>query len=199
MNKKENTHTLVGDKCPPLPIKRDKFSRRTSHKNNNSFSPGKIFIKLKQRLSHNQSHVTNFCRVSLLGMNKFDLKNIAIILQDNQDHEKSSIYFQWYFLALNIIDSKILEPTISKAKRKALINICKIFSLINNMELVRVSYVFHDPLVKACLATDIKCDDRTDVSLMKKFRNLSNKTSSKLYIRKLYKLLGCTSTKPPIK
>ena len=177
MNKREDTHTLVGDKCPPLPMKQDKFSRRVSHKNNNSFSPGKFFIKLKQHLSHNQLHVPNFCRVSLLAMNKFDLKNIAIILQDNQDHEKNSIYFQWYFLALNIIDSKILEPIISKAKRKALINICKMFSLINSVELIHVPHVFHDPPVKPCLPTDIKCNDCTVERLMKKIKNLSNKTT----------------------
>ena len=99
MNKREDTHTLVGDKCPPLPMKQDKFSRRVSHKNNNSFSPGKFFIKLKQHLTC-QSLVPNFCRVSFLTMNKYNLKKTAIILEDNLDYYRNSVYFKWYFLAL---------------------------------------------------------------------------------------------------
>ena len=98
--KREDTHTLVGNKFPPLPIKQDKVYRRESHKNNNSFSPGKFFIKLKQHLSHNQSLVPNFCRVSFLTMNKYNLKKTAIILEDNLDYYRNSVYFKWYFLAL---------------------------------------------------------------------------------------------------
>ena len=83
--------------------------------------------------------------------------------------------------------------------RKTSIDICKMFSLNNSVELINVPHVFHDQSVKACLPTDIKCNGRTVVRSMKKIKNLSNKTSSKLYIRKLYNFLGCTSTKQPIK
>ena len=81
-------------------------------------------------------------RISLLAMNKYNLKNTAIILQNNLNYDRNSIYFQWYFLALDIIDSKIFKPTISKAKRKASISICKMFCLSNSVELINVPIFF---------------------------------------------------------
>ena len=49
----------------------------------------------------------------------------------------------------DIIDSKIFKPILYKAKRKALINICKIFSLNDSVELINMPHVFHDLSRKA--------------------------------------------------
>ena len=86
-------------------------------------------------------------------MNKYNLKNIAVLLQHNLDDDRNSLYFQCYSLALDIIESKIFKPTISKAKGKAPTNICKISSLNKGVELLNVSYIFHDPSVKVYLPT----------------------------------------------
>ena len=96
---------LVGNNFLPLPGKHYRVSRRTIHKNNNFLSPNKFLIKLKHHDSRNLSNVSNFCRVSLLTMSKYNLKNPAVLLQDNIDDERNSIYFQWSSLALNIIES----------------------------------------------------------------------------------------------
>ena len=72
-------------------------------------------------------------------------------------------------MALNIFESKIFKPQISKAKRKAPKNIYKNSFLNKGVEFINVPYVFHDPSVrsvKACLPTDIKFDYPTaDFSL----------------------------------
>ena len=88
------------------------------------------------------------------------IKNIAVLLQDNLD-DLHNLYIQWSSPALDIIESKIFKPSISKAKRKAPTNICKISFLNKALELIKVPHIFHDSSVKACLPTDIKSDDHT--------------------------------------
>ena len=61
---------LVGNKFPPLLRTHNRFSRGSSHKNNNSLSPNEILITLKHHLNHNLSDVLNSSTSSLLGMNK---------------------------------------------------------------------------------------------------------------------------------
>ena len=77
-------------------------------------------------------------------MNKYYLKITAVLLQDNLDDDRNSIYFQCYSLALDIIESKIFKPTLPKAKRKAPTKICKIFFLNQVVELINVPHIFHD-------------------------------------------------------
>ena len=84
-------------------------------------------LKLKHHLNHNLSHVPNFSRVSLLEMNKFNLKNTAVGFQDNLNDTSNFRYCQWYSMALAIIESKIFKPAISKVRRKTA-NICELFS-----------------------------------------------------------------------
>ena len=134
--KKVGTHLLVGNKFPSLPRKYNRVSRGTFHKNNNSFSPDETEIKLKHHLSPNLLDAPNFYRVSPLTINEYNLKNTAVILEDNPDDDRNSIYFQWHSLALDIIESKIFKPTISKANRKAPANICKVYFLNKNVELI---------------------------------------------------------------
>ena len=82
-----NNHTLVGDKLPPLPTKHERVSHRASHKNNDYSSPDEFFIKMKQRISHNLSDFCNFCRISLLAMNKCNLKDVMnALLRENFMH-----------------------------------------------------------------------------------------------------------------
>lgn len=53
--------------------------------------------------------VSNFSRVSLLAINQLNLKNNAIILQNNLNGTSYSILFQLFFMALDIIESKIFK------------------------------------------------------------------------------------------
>ena len=103
--KKVGTHLLVCNKFPSLPRKYNRVSRGTIHKNNNSFSPEEFLIKLKHHLSPNLLDAPNFYRVSPLTMNEYNLKDTAVLLEDNPDDDRNSIYFQWYSLALDIIES----------------------------------------------------------------------------------------------
>ena len=134
----------------------------------NSFCPDEILIVLKQYLSHNLSEVPNFCRASSLAMNKCYLKITAVLLQDNPDDDRNSIYFQCY--SINVTESKIFKSTLSKAKRKAPTKIWKIFFLSKC-----VPRNFHDPSAKACLPSDMKFDDPTVVY------SLTNQIRSKIF------------------
>ena len=122
-----------------------------------------IKTKLKHHLSHTLSYFRKDFRVSFLIMSKYNLKNTAVLLQDNIDDERYSIQFIWYSLALDIIEPKMFKLTISKAKRKAPNNICKVSFLYKGMELINVLHLFHDLSVKVCLPTHIKLDDPTVV------------------------------------
>ena len=51
-------------KLKNLPRKRNRVSRRNSHKNNNSLSPEAFFFKLKHHLNQNLSNILNFSRVT---------------------------------------------------------------------------------------------------------------------------------------
>ena len=73
--KKGNTNALAGNKFPVLFRKYNKISCRASHKSIYSLSPEKFIIKLKHDHNHNLSGFPNCSIVSLLEMNKYDLKN----------------------------------------------------------------------------------------------------------------------------
>ena len=77
----------MGDKLPPLPTKHERVSHRAIHKNNDYSSPDEFLFKMKQRISHNLSDVRNFCRISLLAMNKCGLKDVMnALLRENFMH-----------------------------------------------------------------------------------------------------------------
>ena len=59
----------------------------------------------------------------------------------------SSILFQRFPMALNLIECKISNSLISKNKGKVPI-ICRIFVLIKCMKRINVTRISHDPLVK---------------------------------------------------
>ena len=65
-------------------------------------------------------------------------KSTAVLFQDNLDDDRNSIYFQWYSLALDIIELKIFKPKVSKSKRKAYTNICNISFLNKGVKLIDV-------------------------------------------------------------
>ena len=58
--KKEDTFVLVDHIFPLLPRKHHRVSRGPIHKNNNSFPPDALLIKLKHHLSHTFSDVPKF-------------------------------------------------------------------------------------------------------------------------------------------
>ena len=75
-------------------------------------------------------------------MNENNLKNTVVLLQDNLGDDRNSMSFQWYSLALDIIESEIFKPTIYKAKRKARTNICKISFLNKGVKIVNITIFF---------------------------------------------------------
>ena len=79
----------------------------------------------------------------------------------NLDGDRNSIYFQQYSLSVDIIETKIFKLKISKAKRKAPTNICKISFLNKAVELINVPHIFDHSSVKPYLPTDIKFGDPT--------------------------------------
>ena len=71
-----------------------------------------------------------------------------------------------------ISESKIFKPLITKAKRKALINICKISFLLKDIELINVSHIFNGPSAKTCLHIDIRfCYPSVVYSLLNPIRS----------------------------
>lgn len=104
---------------------------------------GKFIIKLKHHLNRNLTDISSFSRVSLLAINKCNLKNAAFLLHDNLNYSNNSIYCQWSFIALlDVIESKIfrhiLKHLISKTRRKTPTNINK------GVELVKMPCIIHD-------------------------------------------------------
>ena len=71
-------------------------------------------------------------------MNNYNLKNTAVLPQDNLDDDRNSIYFQWYSPALNIYESNTFTALMSKAKTKTPNNICNISLLNKSVELINV-------------------------------------------------------------
>ena len=155
--KKSNTHVLVGNKSPSPTRNHYQISCGTSRKNDNSLAPDEFLIKLKHHLNLTLSDVFNFSRVSLLAMNKFSFKNTANVLQDNLNHTSNSIYPQRYFMALDIIKSKISKHRYLKLKQKH----HKMSILNKGEQLNNMPRTFHDPSKNAYLPIDIKLDDPT--------------------------------------
>ena len=113
---------LIGNKFPPL-LRKRRGSPGTIHKNNICFVPDEFLINLKRNLNHNLPNVPSFCRLSLWQWINIILKHTAVVLHDKVGGDGSSLYFQWYSLALDITESRVSKQTISKAKRKATANI----------------------------------------------------------------------------
>lgn len=113
---------LIGNKFPPL-LRKRWVSPGTVHKNNICFVSDEFLITLKHNLNHNLPNVPNFCRLSLWQWINIILKHTAVVLHDKVVGDGSSLYFQWYSLALDITESRVSKQTISKAKRKATTNI----------------------------------------------------------------------------
>ena len=65
---------------------------------------GKKVYKMKNHLNCNLPDIPKFSRVSLLAMNKCDLKNTAVLLQGNLYDLCNTTYYQWYFIELDIIE-----------------------------------------------------------------------------------------------
>ena len=89
--KKKDTCVLESNKFPPLPRKHEFLVEQFIK--TNCVCPDEILIVLKQYLSHNLSEVPNFCRASSSAMNKCYLKITAVLLQDNLDDDRNSIFF----------------------------------------------------------------------------------------------------------
>ena len=142
-----DTHVLVHNKFPQLPKKHNRIFCGTFHSGNDSISPDKFLIKLKHPPSHNLLVVT----LPEYKLIKYNLNNTAVILQDNLNDTGSSIYCQWYYIVLEIIESKLPKPPISKAKGETPAKICKNSFLKKRVELINMSNIFHDPTGKTRL------------------------------------------------
>ena len=77
---KYDTHVLVDNKFQLFPRKHNRISRSTSNTSNTFSSPYKFLIKLKHHLSHDLSDIYNFSKVSLLAVNKYNLKITVFLL-----------------------------------------------------------------------------------------------------------------------
>ena len=76
----DDAYMLVGNKFLPLHRKHNRISGGYSHKDKKFLSRDEFLINLKHHLNHSLSGVPNFSRVSLLAMNKYNLKNTAVFL-----------------------------------------------------------------------------------------------------------------------
>ena len=57
---------------------------------------------------------------------------------------------------LMLLCLKYLKHHYLKPERKTKTNICEIFFLNKDVELINVPHIFHDPSMKACLPVEIK-------------------------------------------
>ena len=148
---KEDTHILVGTKFPALPRKHDRMSRGLAHKFNRSLSPNEFISKFKYHLQNKLPETPNFSRTQLLSMKKSNLKKTVALLNDNLNNTNNSVYSQWYLMAMDIIDSKIFKPPPVIKKKTPPKNICKIFFDNKAVELINLSRIFNDPVVKGAI------------------------------------------------
>lgn len=74
--KKDGTYVFVGNRFPLPPKKHNCISSETSHKNNNSLPPD-----YNLNYNHLNYNLSNFSRVSLSLLNKYNFQNV--LLQHN--------------------------------------------------------------------------------------------------------------------
>ena len=95
-------------------------------------------------------------------MNKCNLKNTAVFLQDSID---DNIIWLWILLSIRYSNQRYLKP------KESTNNLQNFLSNKEGVELINVPHIFHDPAVKASLSTDIKINDSTIVySFLNKIR-----------------------------
>ena len=148
---KEDTHVMVGAKFPPLPRKNERISRGLVHKFNTSPSPNEFITKFKHHLHNKLPETPNFSRTNLLSMKKCNLRKTAALLSDNLNNANNAMYSQWYLMALDIIDSKILKPPPVNKKKAPPKNVCKVFFDNKAVEQINLPRIFNDALVKQAL------------------------------------------------
>ena len=159
--KTSDKEVLIGNKFPSLSRNHQRVGRG-SHKNKIVTNPNTFVKKFTSYLKHDLSNVINFARVSLLAMNKTNLKKTAVLLNE-LINKGNNVKLQWTLAALDIIESKIYKPPINKPKRKPPSNICKIHFDNKGIEYINVSRIFHEQSVKSALPNHINFDTPTVV------------------------------------
>ena len=144
---------LIGKKFPPLSRKHLRFSRGSHIKQNNT-KPNEFFNKFLYNLKHDRPNIHNFCRVSLLAMNKGSLKKVAILLNDQINKDRGN-NLQWLLAALDIIESKIYVVPHAKPKRKPPKNLCKILFDNKAIEYINIPRIFHEQSTQSALPPNI--------------------------------------------
>ena len=81
-------------------------------------------------------------------MNKKNLKQTSILLNEALNEPNNSIYSQWYKMSLDIIDSKLFKPPCTAKKKAYPKNICKIMFDSKAIELINLPRIFNDSTVK---------------------------------------------------
>lgn len=121
--KKDDTHVLVGNKFLSLLRTENRVSCGTSLKINNSVSSAEFLIKIKHHLNNYLLDVPKFSVVSIFAINSYDKKKKKH--RGNLSDASNSICCEWNNMALDINESKLFKPPISKAKRNSATNIGK--------------------------------------------------------------------------
>ena len=106
---------VVGVLFPPLPRLYNRTGRVRNHNNNLNSS---FMSNIKQWLSLNICSASFNIRTCLSGMNKKNLKITAYEINEFLSSTGDDfLYFQWYRMALDIIESKLYKPPILKERK----------------------------------------------------------------------------------
>ena len=173
--KREDSHHLVANRFPPLSRKHPRASRGLAYRGNNLTSTD-FFNKLTTMLKDDLPNTLNYIRVSIASLKKSELKRVANLINDKINERSSNAFDQWYFAALDLIESKIYKPPKIKEKRPSPENICNVHFSNKGIEAINLTAILNHKDVVSCLPSGISKFDPPTVVY-----NLSRPINSKIF------------------
>ena len=152
-----NDRSCIGRRFPPLRRNFGRKSRGKKQGNKQHLNHAHFFGKLTMMLDTNIKDSANFIRVSLTALKNSELKKLSTLLNDvTLEKGHSFPYRQWFGLAQDLIDCRLLKPKPTKPKKVPPSNICPIYFDNKAIEMINIPKIFRNPLLKENLPPPAK-------------------------------------------
>ena len=143
--KPSQSHSFVGHRFPRLERNFDRLSRGNNRVGNNKLSPDSFLQLFKTNLRENLAQSMNLIRVSLSSMKKSHLKKVHNLVSDEiSDKDTNFKFSQWYYVIIDIIESKLYKPPKDKPARGSCKSVCKVYFDNKGIELINLPRILRD-------------------------------------------------------
>ena len=150
-----STIGITGKIFPPLPRQHNRTGRtRTerTYNNNNAFEQNNnnnFMSNIQQWVTFEIKSASFNIRSSLSGMNKKTLKNTALQINDLlSEADDDFIYFTWYKMALDIIETKLYKPILPPKKKSIPKHKLKIEFVSKALKFINLPKILRSDIVK---------------------------------------------------